>query len=49
VEICVRVVEGGFDMDGVCFKSLSAAANAATGGHWSGRAFFGVTGKENAR
>lgn len=46
VEIRVRVVEGGFDLDGVIHRSLSAAANAATGSHWNGRAFFGLDGKE---
>lgn len=38
----VRVVDGGFEWDGVLFRSLSAVAEAVTGAHWNGRLFFGL-------
>ena len=42
-EIRAVVVEGGFEYDGVVYKSLSAVAKAVTGSHWNGRLFFGLT------
>jgi hypothetical protein len=42
-EIRVRVVEGGFEWNGQVLSSLSAVARAATGAHWNGRLFFGLT------
>lgn len=36
--------EGLYELDGKRYKSLSAAARAITGTHWSGPAFFGVKG-----
>ncbi len=38
----VTVVEGGYEYQGRCYRSLSAIAQAITGTHWSGRAFFGL-------
>lgn len=38
----VRVVDGGFMMDGEVYKSLSAVAKMITGRKVSGQAFFGV-------
>ena len=39
----VEVVESGFRMGKRSFRSLTAAAEAITGSHWNGRAFFGLT------
>jgi len=39
----VQVTPAGFVMRGVTYGSLSAAAKAITGAHWSGPRFFGVT------
>ena len=38
----VTVVTGGFEYGGRRYRSLTAAAKAITGTHWSGRAFFGL-------
>ena len=38
----VIVVQGGFQYDGRLFRSLTAVAQAITGSHWNGRAFFGL-------
>lgn len=40
----VHVTNKGFVMSGVTYGSLSAAAKAITGAHWSGPRFFGVAG-----
>src|SRR5262249_18707317 len=36
-EIRVEVRDGGFEWDGVIYKSLSAVAKAITGANWNGR------------
>lgn len=36
--------DGLYELDGKRYKSLSAAARAITGTHWSGPAFFGLKG-----
>ena len=41
-QILVRVVDGGFEYQGVVYRSLSAVAMAVTGAHWNGRLFFGL-------
>ena len=41
----VHVVEGGFEMDGKTWRSLSAIAKHITGATWSGPRFFGLNGK----
>jgi len=48
-KVLVRVIDNGFEADGVVFKSLSAAACAITGQHVSGHAFFGMTKRKVAR
>src|SRR5688572_1987973 len=48
-ELLVQVVDGGFEHQGVVYRSLSAAANAITGSHVSGRAFFGLADRKGAR
>jgi hypothetical protein len=39
-QISVRVVEGGFEWNGVRYRSLSGVAKAITGTHWNARVFF---------
>jgi Protein of unknown function (DUF2924) len=39
----VEVAEGGYRMNGECFRSLSAIALQITGTTWSGPRFFGLT------
>ena len=36
--------DGSYELNGQRYRSLSAAARAITGTHWSGPAFFGVKG-----
>lgn len=43
-QYAVRILEQGCEYDGVVYRSLTAVAKAITGGHWNGRAFFGLTG-----
>ena len=40
----VHVTDNGYVMSGVTYGSLSSAAKAITGAHWSGPRFFGVAG-----
>ncbi|MGN7614323.1 DUF2924 domain-containing protein [Magnetococcales bacterium HHB-1] len=39
---CVTVLDRGFELNGVIFNSLSAAARHITGTRWNGKAFFGL-------
>ena len=48
-QIQVRVLENGFEYEGVVHRSLSAVAKAITGSHWNGRLFFGLTGRKRAK
>jgi len=45
----VQVVEGGFDLDGKTWPSLSAIAKHITGTTWSGPRFFGLTRRAGAK
>jgi len=47
-QVCLKVVDGGFELDGVVHKSLSAAAKALTGAHWNGRLFWGLVERKKA-
>ena len=38
----VIAVDGGFNLNGKLYKTLSAVANVITGTHWNGKKFFGV-------
>ena len=38
----VNVVNGGYEYQGVKYRSLTRIANLITGGHWNGPAFFGL-------
>ena len=42
-ELRLLVLDDGFELDGVRYGSLSEAARAATGAHWNGKLFWGVT------
>lgn len=44
----VRVVERGFEWNGTTYKSLSAAAGAITGQHWSGALFFNLRSRRRS-
>lgn len=45
----VRVRTDGFEFEGEVYRSLSAVANAITGSHLNGRAFFGLGGKTGGK
>ncbi len=42
-------VQGGYEVNGVLHRSLSAAAQAITGTKWNGRLFFGLTKARRAQ
>jgi hypothetical protein len=42
----VRVVDGGYELSGVVFKSASALARHVTGQRWNGRLWLGLTGRK---
>ncbi len=42
-ELHLRVTETALELDGVPYRSLTAAARAATGSHWNGKLFWGLT------
>lgn len=44
----VTVLDEGFAYDGRTYGSLSAVAHAATGAHWNGFLFFGLTTRRAA-
>ncbi len=48
-EIRATAVEGGWEYEGVVYRSLSAAVKAITGSHASGPAWFGLTKRRAAR
>jgi hypothetical protein len=48
-DLHVAIIEGGFAYEGVVYRSLSAVANAITGSHMSGRAFFGLAERKGAQ
>ncbi len=48
-EIHATSVEGGWECDGVVYRSLSAVAAAITGSHWNGRLFFRLKSRRRAR
>ena len=39
----VVMTDGGYELDGRTYRSLSAIAKHITGAHWSGPRFFGIT------
>ena len=36
-------VDGGWEHEGIIYRSLSAIAKHVTGSHWNGKLFFGLT------
>jgi hypothetical protein len=44
----VTVTVTGFEFEGRPYRSLSAIANAITGGHWNGNVFFGLPPTERS-
>ncbi len=42
-ELRLLVLDDGFELDGVHYRSLSEAARAVTGSRWNGLLFFGLT------
>ncbi len=42
-EVLATRTDQGWEHDGVVYRSLTAVAKAATGTHWNGRLFFGLT------
>ena len=48
-EVTATTVEGGWECEGVVYRSLSAVAKAVTGSHWNGRLFFGLTSRKAAK
>jgi hypothetical protein len=47
-QVRLEVTDAGFVVEGIVYSSLSAAAQAVTGQHWSGRLFWGLK-KRTAR
>ena len=45
----VIAVPGGFEYDGMLFRSLSAIAKVITGTHWNGKLFFGIAKSKEAK
>jgi hypothetical protein len=45
-EVRLQVVDGGYEVEGIVYKTLSAAAKAITGAHWNGRLFFGLKNRK---
>src|SRR5882762_9234124 len=37
-----KVVEGGYEVEGVAYGTLSEAARGITGAHWNGKLFWGL-------
>ena len=48
-DLGLRVLEDGFEFDGVVHKTLSAAAKAVTGAHWNGKLFWGLTTRKRGK
>ena len=42
-EVTATAVEGGWEHEGVIYRSLSAIAKHVTGSHWNGKLFFGLS------
>ena len=40
--VLAKVLDAGFECDGVVYRSLSALASTVTGTRWNGHAFFGL-------
>lgn len=49
LRLAVRVLDHGFEWNGMLYASLSAVAKAITGQHWNGRLFFGLTPRRRGK
>jgi hypothetical protein len=47
-ELHLRVLDDGFEIDGVRYPTLTAAAKGVTGAHWNGALFFGVKARRKS-
>jgi hypothetical protein len=45
----LRVLDDGFEVDGVVHRTLSAAAKAVTGAHWSGHLFWNLKPRKRGK
>jgi len=48
-DVRVVAVDGGWECDGVVYRSLSAVARAVTGSRWNGRLFFNLTERRRSK
>lgn len=48
-EVVATRVEGGWECQGVLYRSLTGAARGVTGSHWNGRLFFGLSQRGGGR
>ena len=48
-EIRIQIIEGGYECDGVVYKSASALARAVTGSRWNGRLWLGLTERKRKK
>jgi hypothetical protein len=48
-EVRLQIVDGGYAVEGVVHRTLSAAAKAVTGAHWNGRLFWGLTSRRKRK
>ncbi len=48
-ELRLLVLDDGFDLDGVHYRSLSEVARSVTGSRWNGRLFWGLTERKRSR
>ncbi len=46
--LCVTVLEGGFEYEGLRYRTLSSVAKAIAGSHLNGYAFFGLRQRQRA-
>ena len=48
-ELRLLVLDDGFELEDVHYRSLSEAARAVTGSRWNGRLFWGLTERKRSR
>jgi hypothetical protein len=48
-DLALLVLEDGFLLDGVKYRSLSGAAAGATGSHWRGKLFWGLVARKRGK
>ena|SRR5688572_14090697 len=45
----LRVLEDGFELEGVVHRTFSTAAKAVTGAHWNGKLFWGLVARKRGK